>query len=138
MKTVSSQISLAVLCLVFAICSASVEADVSPAGARLHTYITNPVFISGSYLKAYDVAYAALRRIPNIPDYQREVAHYQVVIGEADKPYSHIYIVSFGLVDSKGKVSPDSPKLPHGFLGVDFFVSRSDYSVVGHSFASIR
>jgi len=104
-----------------------------PRGPIQHLY-TSVVSLSGRNLKAWEVAYNALTALPNVPSYQREVDHYEVTIGESDK-LGGIYIVSFELLNSHGKVGPGQPRLKHGFPEVEYYVRKSDYKIIGQYFA---
>jgi hypothetical protein len=68
-----------------------------------------------------------------MPVYQQDLAHYNVLIGQANKPIMNIYVVSFQL-SSHGEVGPGTP---NAFPGVDFYVRRTDYKVVGKNFSSL-
>jgi hypothetical protein len=103
-----------------------------PRGPLQHLY-TSVVTLSGRNLKAWEVAYNALTALPNIPSYQREVEHYDVTIGESDK-LGGIFIVSFELLNSHGKVGPGQPRLTHGFPWVEYYVRKSDYKIIGQYF----
>jgi hypothetical protein len=58
-------------------------------------WISGSVQLQGSYIKAFESAYSAFKALPNMPVYQQDLAHYNVLIGQANKPIMNIYVVSF-------------------------------------------